>query len=118
MENRYPRQHLQWERQTSRIGMPGRRVKFMLLLAIPFRSYLQPLIVMAAIPFGIIGSVFGHLTMGYNLSLMSMMGIVALSGIVINDSLVLMPCLYLMVEDLRNLLSRGERISKPLAQTE
>ena len=59
------------------------------LLAIPFRSYLQPIIVMAAIPFGIIGAVFGHLIMGYNLSLMSMMGIVALSGIVINDSLVL-----------------------------
>ena len=59
------------------------------LLAIPFRSYLQPIIVMAAIPFGIIGAVYGHLIMGYNLSLMSMMGIVALSGIVINDSLVL-----------------------------
>lgn len=59
------------------------------LLAIPFRSYLQPVIVMAAIPFGIIGSVLGHMIMGYNLSLMSMMGIVALSGIVINDSLVL-----------------------------
>ncbi len=59
------------------------------LLAIPFRSYLQPIIVMAAIPFGIIGAVFGHLIMGYNLSLMSLMGIVALSGIVINDSLVL-----------------------------
>jgi len=44
---------------------------------------------MAAIPFGIIGAVYGHLIMGYNLSLMSMMGIVALSGIVINDSLVL-----------------------------
>lgn len=59
------------------------------LLAIPFRSYLQPIIVMAAIPFGTVGAVLGHLLMGYNLSLMSMMGIVALSGIVINDSLVL-----------------------------
>ena len=59
------------------------------LLAIPFRSYIQPAIVMMAIPFGIVGAVFGHLLMGYNLSLMSMMGIVALSGIVVNDSLVL-----------------------------
>ena len=59
------------------------------LLAIPFRSYIQPTIVMMAIPFGIVGAVFGHLLMGYNLSLMSMMGIVALSGIVVNDSLVL-----------------------------
>ena len=58
------------------------------LLAIPFRSYSQPLIVMIAIPFGIVGAVLGHLLMGYNLSLMSMMGIVALSGVVVNDSLV------------------------------
>jgi multidrug efflux pump subunit AcrB len=59
------------------------------LLAIPFRSYSQPLIVMLAIPFGVLGAVLGHLLMGYNLSLMSMMGIVALSGVVVNDSLVL-----------------------------
>ncbi|OHB29113.1 MAG: cobalt-zinc-cadmium resistance protein, partial [Desulfuromonadaceae bacterium GWC2_58_13] len=59
------------------------------LLAIPFKSYSQPLIVMVAIPFGMVGAVLGHLFMGYNLSLMSMMGIVALSGVVVNDSLIL-----------------------------
>lgn len=59
------------------------------LLAIPFGSYTQPLIVMVAIPFGIVGAVIGHLIMGYSLSLVSMFGIVALSGVVINDSLVL-----------------------------
>jgi len=59
------------------------------LLAIPFRSYAQPLIVMTAIPFGIVGAVLGHLIMGYDLSVMSMMGIVALAGVVVNDSLVL-----------------------------
>ena len=59
------------------------------LLAIPFKSYIQPLIVMVAIPFGMVGAVLGHLFMGYNLSLMSMMGIVALSGVVVNDSLIL-----------------------------
>ncbi len=59
------------------------------LLAIPFRSYSQPLIIMLAIPFGIVGATLGHLIMGYSLSLMSMMGIVALSGVVVNDSLVL-----------------------------
>jgi multidrug efflux pump subunit AcrB len=59
------------------------------LLAIPFRSYAQPLIVMVAIPFGMIGAVLGHLLMAYNLSLMSLMGIVALSGVVINGSLVM-----------------------------
>ncbi|WP_446012075.1 efflux RND transporter permease subunit, partial [Candidatus Electrothrix sp.] len=64
-------------------------VSIYFLLAIPFRSYIQPVIVMIAIPFGVVGAVLGHLIMGYNLSLMSMMGIVALSGIVVNDSLVL-----------------------------
>ncbi len=59
------------------------------LLAIPFRSYLQPIVVMIAIPFGIIGAVFGHMIMDYNLSIMSMMGMVALTGVVVNDSLVL-----------------------------
>ncbi|UCG60145.1 MAG: efflux RND transporter permease subunit [Phycisphaerales bacterium] len=59
------------------------------LLAIPFRSYYQPIVVMIAIPFGIVGAVLGHIIMGYSLSLMSMMGIVALCGVVVNDSLVL-----------------------------
>ena len=59
------------------------------LLAIPFRSWLQPLVVMIAIPFGIIGAVFGHLVMGYGFSIISIFGIVALSGVVVNDSLVL-----------------------------
>jgi multidrug efflux pump subunit AcrB len=59
------------------------------LLAIPFGSYYQPIIVMIAIPFGIVGAVLGHMLMGYSLSLMSMMGIVALCGVVVNDSLIL-----------------------------
>ncbi|MEM7495706.1 MAG: efflux RND transporter permease subunit, partial [Myxococcota bacterium] len=59
------------------------------LLAIPFKSYTQPLLVMSLIPFGIVGAALGHLLLGYNLSLMSIMGIVALSGVVVNDSLVL-----------------------------
>ncbi len=59
------------------------------LLAIPFRSYFQPLIIMAAIPFGIIGAVAGHLLLGFSLSIISLFGLVALSGVVINDALVL-----------------------------
>lgn len=59
------------------------------MLAIPFRSYILPLIVIVSIPFGIIGAILGHLLMGYDLSILSMLGIVALSGIVVNDSLVL-----------------------------
>ena len=59
------------------------------LLAIPFRSYIQPIIIMAAIPFGIIGAVVGHLLLGFNLTILSMFGIIGLSGVVVNDSLVL-----------------------------
>jgi multidrug efflux pump subunit AcrB len=59
------------------------------LLAIPFRSYTQPFIIMSAIPFGIIGAIFGHLLMGISVGVLSMFGIVGLSGVVVNDSLVL-----------------------------
>ena len=59
------------------------------ILGIIFRSYIQPLIIMVAIPFGIIGAVAGHILMGFNMSVISMMGIVALSGVVVNDALVL-----------------------------
>jgi multidrug efflux pump subunit AcrB len=59
------------------------------LLAIPFNNYYQPLVIMCCIPFGLVGAVMGHIIMGYNLSLMSLFGIVALSGVVVNDSLVL-----------------------------
>jgi multidrug efflux pump subunit AcrB len=59
------------------------------LLAIPFRSYAQPLIVMLVIPFSIVGAILGHMVMGMNLSIMSVMGMLALAGVVVNDSLVL-----------------------------
>lgn len=59
------------------------------LLAIAFRSYFQPVIIMSVIPFGMVGAIVGHVVMGYKLSLMSLMGIVALSGVVVNDSLIL-----------------------------
>lgn len=59
------------------------------LLAVAFGSYTQPLIVMTAIPFGIIGAVIGHILLGYDLSLVSLMGIIALSGVVVNDSLIM-----------------------------
>jgi multidrug efflux pump subunit AcrB len=59
------------------------------LLAIQFRSYSQPVIVMSAIPFGVVGATIGHLLMGFNLSILSLFGIVALSGVVVNDSLIM-----------------------------
>ncbi len=59
------------------------------LLAVPFRSYVQPVLVMLSIPFGIIGALLGLILLGHDLSVISLFGIVALSGVVINDSLVL-----------------------------
>jgi multidrug efflux pump subunit AcrB len=59
------------------------------LLAIPFKSYLQPMIVMTAIPFGILGAVGGHVIMGIDLTALSLFGIIALTGVVVNDSLVM-----------------------------
>ncbi|WP_146438492.1 efflux RND transporter permease subunit [Crateriforma conspicua] len=59
------------------------------LLAVAFRGYVQPLIVLVAIPFGIVGAVLGHMLLGYDLSLVSLMGVIALSGVVINDSLIM-----------------------------
>ena len=59
------------------------------LLAIPFRSYIQPLIVMTIIPFSLIGAILGHMLLGMTLSITSLLGILALIGIVVNDSLVL-----------------------------
>ena len=60
-----------------------------MLLAIPFKSYFQPLVVMSSIPFGLTGAVMGHLLLGMNFSVLSLMGIVALTGVVVNDSLVM-----------------------------
>jgi len=59
------------------------------LLAVAFSSYLQPLIVMLAIPFGIVGAVLGHILLGFDLSLISLMGVIALAGVVVNDSLIM-----------------------------
>ena len=75
-----------------------------MLLAIPFKSYFQPLVVMSSIPFGITGAVLGHILLGLNLSVLSMMGIVALTGVVVNDSLV-------MVDFINRYRTEGNSIS-------
>ena len=71
------------------LGMLFMLVVVYALLAIPFASYLQPFIVMSVIPFGLVGAVLGHLFMGMNLTINSVLGMLALSGVVVNDSLVL-----------------------------
>jgi len=59
------------------------------LLAVPLRSYLQPLVILMVIPFSLVGAIFGHALLGMNISLLSIMGMLALAGVVVNDSLVL-----------------------------
>jgi multidrug efflux pump subunit AcrB len=72
------------------VAFPLALIVMYLLIAVPLRSYLQPLfVVMAAIPFGYVGAVMGHLIMGYDMSMISLLGVVALSGVVVNDSIVL-----------------------------
>jgi multidrug efflux pump subunit AcrB len=72
-----------------KFGLYGLLLVIYILLAIPFKSYAQPLVVMLVIPFGMVGAVIGHWIMGMNLTLLSLMGVLALSGVVVNDSLVL-----------------------------
>lgn len=70
-------------------GFIGAMILIYAVLAVPFRSYTQPFIILMAVPFGLVGAVIGHVVMGYSLSIISMMGLIALSGVVVNDALVL-----------------------------
>jgi len=71
------------------VGFPVAILGIFVIVATIFRSYIQPFIILFTIPFGIIGALIGHLLLGYNLSMMSVFGMVALSGVVINSSIVL-----------------------------
>lgn len=71
------------------IGFLGALIVMYVLIAIPLKSYFQPIIILSVIPFGLIGGIWGHAALGMNLSIMSMVGFVALAGVVVNDSLVM-----------------------------
>ena len=73
------------------------------LLAIPLKSYAQPFMIMAVIPFGVIGSVAGHLLLNIDLSMLSVFGIIAAAGVVVNDSLV-------MVDYINKARDKGEQL--------
>jgi multidrug efflux pump subunit AcrB len=98
LEAEYPRLRVapagEQERQAEALSSLGTGfgialVAMFALLAAAFRSYLQPLVVLAAIPFGAVGALAGHMLLGYDLSLSSILGLVALAGVVVNDSLLL-----------------------------
>lgn len=71
------------------VGFLGALVVMYVLIAVPLRSYVQPLIIMTVIPFGLVGAIWGHWLIGFDISIMSMCGLVALAGVVVNDSLVM-----------------------------
>jgi multidrug efflux pump subunit AcrB len=71
------------------IGFPLAVLGIFIVIATMFRSYAQPFVIMFTVPFGIIGAVFGHMLLGYDLSIMSIFGMVALTGVVVNDAIVL-----------------------------
>lgn len=71
------------------VGMSAAILLIYVLLAIPLKSYLQPLIIMLVIPFGITGAIMGHLMLDMTFSMMSIFGVIALTGVVVNDSLVM-----------------------------
>ncbi|MFK8114115.1 MAG: efflux RND transporter permease subunit [Rubripirellula sp.] len=91
------------------------------LLVLQFRSYIQPLLILAIVPFGMIGAVWGHAFLGLPLTLFSMFGLVALSGVVINDSIVLIDFINSRVRDgepiRQALLESGERRFRPILLT-
>jgi len=98
LEDRYPGLTYDFEGQEKRTRESLDSIKsgymlammgIFLLLASQFRSYTQPVVIMLAIPFGLIGAILGHLVMGIAFTIVSIFGIVALSGIVVNDSLIL-----------------------------
>jgi len=80
------------------------------LLASQFRSYIQPIIIMVAIPFGLIGAIAGHIIMGLQLTIVSIFGIVALSGIVVNDSLIL-------IDFINRSVRKGEEINTSVVES-
>ncbi len=71
------------------VGYPLAILGIFIIIATMFRSYAQPFVILFTVPFGIIGAVIGHLLLGYDLSIMSVFGMVALTGVVVNDAIVL-----------------------------
>jgi multidrug efflux pump subunit AcrB len=74
---------------TLKVGFPLAIIGIFIIIATMFRSYAQPFVILFTVPFGIIGAILGHLLMGFNLSMMSIFGMVALTGVVVNDAIIL-----------------------------
>ncbi|QDT27467.1 Multidrug resistance protein MdtB [Gimesia panareensis] len=127
---KYPNVRVRWEGQQEQtnesvnsliIGLMIALASMFALLTIEFRSYIQPLIILGIIPFGIIGAVFGHAILGMELTLFSLFGLVALTGVVVNDSIVLIDFINHRVADglplKEALIDAGRRRFRPVLLT-
>lgn len=84
-----------------------------LVLAWVFSSYWRPIVVMVIIPFGVVGAIFGHYLLGYNLTILSLIALLGLSGILVNNSIILVSIIderLAMVSDIQRLSSMGPAI--------
>lgn len=127
---KYPDLRIRWEGQQEQdtesigslaIGLAVAMFATFVLLTMEFNSYGQPLIVMSIIPFGIIGAIWGHALMGLPLTLFSMLGLVALTGVVVNDSIVLVDFINARVRagiDIKDAaIEAGQRRFRPVLLT-
>ncbi|MEC8473656.1 MAG: efflux RND transporter permease subunit [Planctomycetota bacterium] len=130
LKERFPQVGIRWEGQREQsnesvgslmVGFGVAILAMYVLLVLQFRSYVQPLLILAIVPFGMIGAVWGHAALGIPLTLFSMFGLVALSGVVINDSIVLIDFLNTRVRDgigiTESLMQAGERRFRPIMLT-
>ncbi|TWU20009.1 efflux RND transporter permease subunit [Allorhodopirellula heiligendammensis] len=126
----YPNVSIRWEGQQEQsresvgsliVGFSVAILCMFVLLVLQFRSYAQPLLILAIVPFGMIGAVWGHGLLGLPLTLFSMFGLVALAGVVVNDSIVLIDFINTRVRagesPLESLLQAGERRFRPIMLT-
>jgi hydrophobic/amphiphilic exporter-1 (mainly G- bacteria), HAE1 family len=104
-----------------KIGFALAAMIMFLLLASQFRSYIQPVIIMTAIPFGLIGAIIGHFIMDLDITIISLFGIVALSGIVVNDSLILIDFINTKVREgglvFESVINAGQNRFRPVLLT-
>ena len=130
LQSKFPSVSIRWEgqREQSRESVESLKVGFgvallavFVLLVLQFRSYVQPILILMIVPFGMIGAVWGHAIMGLPLTLFSMFGFVALTGVVLNDSIVLIDFINVRVREgtpiRQALMESGQRRFRPIALT-
>jgi len=130
LKQQYPHVHVRWEgqqKQTAeslqslKVGFLGAMFGMFVLLTLQFRSYFQPLLILAIIPFGVIGAIWGHALMQMPITLFSVFGMIALTGVVVNDSIVLIDFINRRIRSgtplHQSLLEAGNRRLRPVLLT-